>query len=77
MGAVLATSGGYVNAIVDQVMSRLQIAASRVVLCGHQHGAALELYKVFRQYGINAEASRYLKGKTSPTSLCSMKRRSR
>ncbi len=43
MGAVLATSGGYVNAFVDQVTTRFGISASRVVLCGHQHGACVAL----------------------------------
>jgi hypothetical protein len=43
MGAVLVTSGGYINALVDQVMARFQIQASRVVLCGHQHGACVAL----------------------------------
>jgi hypothetical protein len=43
MGAVLATSGGYVNAFVDQVIARFQINPSRVVLCGHQHGACVAL----------------------------------
>ena len=43
MGAVLVTSGGYVNAFVDQVLARFQIAASRIVLCGHQHGACVAL----------------------------------
>jgi hypothetical protein len=43
MGAVLATSGGFVNALVDQVMARFQIKASRVVLCGHQHGSCVAL----------------------------------
>jgi hypothetical protein len=43
MGAVLATSGGYANAIVDQVMARFQLPATRVVLCGHQHGACVAL----------------------------------
>lgn len=43
MGAVLVTSGGYVNTFVDQVMARFQIPASRVVLCGHQHGACVAL----------------------------------
>ena len=43
MGAVLATSGGYVNAFVEQVMTRFQLPASRVVLCGHQHGACVAL----------------------------------
>ena len=43
MGAVLATCGGYANTIADQVMARFQIAASRVVLCGHQHGACVAL----------------------------------
>jgi hypothetical protein len=43
MGAVLVTSGGYVNAMVDQVIARLRITASRVVLCGHQHGSCVAL----------------------------------
>jgi hypothetical protein len=43
MGAVLVTAGGYANALVDQVMNRFQIPASRVVLCGHQHGACVAL----------------------------------
>jgi hypothetical protein len=43
MGAVLVTSGGYANALVDQVKARFQIPASRVVLCGHQHGACVAL----------------------------------
>jgi len=43
MGAILITSGGYVNALVDQVMSRFHLTASRVVLCGHQHGACVAL----------------------------------
>jgi hypothetical protein len=43
MGAVLVTAGGYVNALVDQVIARFQITASRVVLCGHQHGACVAL----------------------------------
>jgi hypothetical protein len=43
MGAVLATSAGYANALADQVMARFQISASRVVLCGHQHGACVAL----------------------------------
>jgi hypothetical protein len=43
MGAVLATSGGYVNQFVDQVIARFQISTSRVVLCGHQHGACVAL----------------------------------
>jgi hypothetical protein len=43
MGAVLATSGGYVNAVVDRVMARFGLTARRVVLCGHQHGACVAL----------------------------------
>jgi hypothetical protein len=43
MGAVLATSGGWANALVDQVMARFHLPASRVVLCGHQHGACVAL----------------------------------
>jgi len=43
MGAVLVTSGGYVNAFVDQVIARFQITASRIVLCGHQHGSCVAL----------------------------------
>jgi hypothetical protein len=39
MGAVLLTCGGYVNRLVDRVMERFHLPASRVVLCGHQHGA--------------------------------------
>jgi predicted esterase len=43
MGAVLVSCGGYINAFVDQVMRRFQIPASRLVLCGHQHGACVAL----------------------------------
>ena len=43
MGAVLATCGGYVNALVDQMIARFRIPAARVVLCGHQHGACVAL----------------------------------
>jgi hypothetical protein len=43
MGAVLVTSGGYANAFADQVMARFQLPASRVVLCGHQHGSCVAL----------------------------------
>ena len=43
MGAVLVTSGGFVNALVDQLSARFQIPASRVVLCGHQHGSCVAL----------------------------------
>lgn len=43
MGAVLTTSGGYANALVDQAKARFQISTSRVVLCGHQHGACVAL----------------------------------
>jgi hypothetical protein len=43
MGAILVTSGGYVNAFVDQVIARFQIVASRIILCGHQHGACVAL----------------------------------
>jgi len=43
MGAVLTTCGGYVNALADQVMARFNISASRVVLCGLQHGACVAL----------------------------------
>ena len=43
MGAVLATTGGYVNRLIDQVTARFQIQTSRVVLCGHQHGACVAL----------------------------------
>lgn len=125
MGAVLATSGGYANVLVDQVLARFQIPVSRVVLCGHQHGACvalaaammrradpfaltvlfdpwpletlylqhelslpatkvvcidnlwvrdrerqrgaeIELYKVFQQYGINAEAVTLPEGQDKP-----------
>jgi hypothetical protein len=40
---VLVSCGGYVNAVVDQVMARFHLPASRVVLCGHQHGACVAL----------------------------------
>jgi hypothetical protein len=43
MGAVLATSGGYANSIVEQVIARFRLPTSRVVLCGHQHGACVAL----------------------------------
>jgi hypothetical protein len=43
MGAVLATCGGYVNGLVEQVMARFNLLASRVVLCGHQHGACVAM----------------------------------
>jgi hypothetical protein len=43
MGAVLLTCGGYVNALVDKVMARVRLEASRVVLCGHQHLACVAL----------------------------------
>lgn len=43
MGAVLVTSGGYANAIADQVMARFNLPASRLVLCGHQHGSCVAL----------------------------------
>ncbi len=43
IGAVLITSGGYANALADQVMARFQIPPSGVVLCGHQHGACVAL----------------------------------
>jgi len=43
MGAGLATSGGYVNVFVDQVMARFRLPAARVILCGHQHGACVAL----------------------------------
>jgi hypothetical protein len=43
MGAVLVTCGGFANAFVDQVMARFHLTASRVVLCGHQHGSCVAL----------------------------------
>ncbi len=43
MGAVLVTCGGWANALVDQAMAHFHIPASRVVLCGHQHGACVAL----------------------------------
>jgi hypothetical protein len=43
MGAVLVTAGGYANALVDQTKARFHLPASRVILCGHQHGACLAL----------------------------------
>jgi hypothetical protein len=46
MGAVLATTGGYVNAFVDQVVARYQVPVARVILCGHQHGACVALSTV-------------------------------
>lgn len=43
MGAVPVTCEGYINMLVDQVEARFHLAASRVVLCGHQHGACAAL----------------------------------
>ena len=43
VGAILATSGGYANRIADQVMARFRLPASRIVLCGHQHGSCVAL----------------------------------
>ncbi|HEX3052390.1 MAG TPA: hypothetical protein VHP83_17145 [Aggregatilineaceae bacterium] len=43
VGAVLVTCGGYMNTFVDQIMARFQLPASRVVLCGHQHGGCVAL----------------------------------
>jgi hypothetical protein len=43
VGAVLVSCGGYINTFVDQVIARFHIPASRVVLCGHQHGACVAL----------------------------------
>jgi len=43
MGAVLVTGGGYANVIADQAMTRFHIPASRVLLCGHQHGSCVAL----------------------------------
>jgi hypothetical protein len=43
MGAILITCGGYVNTSVNRALARFQLPASRVVLCGHQHGACVAL----------------------------------
>ena len=43
MGAVLMTCGGYVNTFVDQVKAHFHLSASRVILCGHQHGSCVAL----------------------------------
>jgi hypothetical protein len=43
MGAVLLTAGGYANRLADQVAERFHIPVSRIVLCGHQHGACVAL----------------------------------
>ena len=43
MGAVLVTSGGYANNLVDRVKRRFHLPVERVVLCGHQHGACVAL----------------------------------
>ena len=43
MGAVLLTCGSYINLLADEVMNRFHLPASRVVLCGHQHGACAAL----------------------------------
>jgi hypothetical protein len=51
MGAVLVTCGGYVNALVEQVMARFRIPAGRVVLCGHQHGACAALAAAMMRRG--------------------------
>lgn len=125
MGAVLMTAGGYANALVDQISARFHIPTTRVVLCGHQHGACValaaammrraapfaltilfdpwpletlylqhegelpgtrvvcidnrwarererqrgaetELYKVFQQYGMNAEGLTLVEGQDKP-----------
>ena len=43
MGAALTCAGAYVNALVDQIMARFQLAAKNVVLCGFQHGSCAVL----------------------------------
>ncbi|HPH98517.1 MAG TPA: hypothetical protein PKW33_21050 [Anaerolineaceae bacterium] len=43
MGSVLVTCGGYANLVADQAAARFHIPTSRVVLCGHQHGACVAL----------------------------------
>lgn len=43
MGATLACSGAYVNALVDQIMTRFRLTAKQVVLCGFQHGSCVAL----------------------------------
>ncbi|MBN1679471.1 MAG: hypothetical protein JW966_04215 [Anaerolineae bacterium] len=43
MGATLSCAGAYVNALVDQIMTRFQITTEKVVLCGFQHGSCVAL----------------------------------
>ena len=43
MGATLTCGGAYVNALVDQIMTRFQIMAKNVILCGFQHGSCIAL----------------------------------
>jgi len=43
MGATLTCSGAYINALADQTMTRFQLTANRVVLCGFQHGSSVAL----------------------------------
>jgi hypothetical protein len=43
MGAVLTCAAAYVNAMVDSIMARFQLPASRIVLSGFQHGSCVAL----------------------------------
>jgi predicted esterase len=43
MGASLSTCGAYVNAMVDQMVTKHRVPSSKVVLCGHQHGSCVAL----------------------------------
>lgn len=43
MGASLSSTGAYVNALADQVMSRFHLTAGQVVLSGFQHGSCVAL----------------------------------
>ena len=43
MGAVLSCAGAYVNALVDQILTRFHVTAKRVILSGFQHGSCVAL----------------------------------
>ena len=43
MGAVLTSCGAYINLFVDSLMEEYKVPASRVVLCGYQHGSCVAL----------------------------------
>lgn len=43
MGAALSCAGAYVNALVDQILTRFHITAKQVILCGFQHGSCVAL----------------------------------